>query len=88
MKAIMGIECVGCGVTTRIGILKPSAFKPSVEVFECSGCGSRIQAMIAKRIGGAKGDVDYKTKIVTFSETLMELLKEQEIVSAKAADAS
>jgi hypothetical protein len=88
MKASMKMECVGCGVTTSVIILKPSAFKPSVEVFECCGCGSRIQAIITKRKGGAKGAVDYKTKILVFSPVLMELLAAEEIVSAKVASES
>lgn len=64
-----------CGFDTKITIRKPDRFTPSVGVFNCDGCESKIQYHIKKE-SGVK--VIITTKYIEMTPTLIQLAQEKE----------
>jgi hypothetical protein len=69
------VECSGCKEETKVKIIRPDYFTPSVGTYICECCGSTVQYRIAKVKNSPK--VTIGTRVVKPSVKLFDFLNEE-----------
>lgn len=81
-QGMMKIECL-CGTAQQAHFKKPSRNSISKSYFSCAGCNSHVEATI--RVDHSKKsllEMLYSLRVLTPSSVLIEIMKEQETISA------